>query len=139
MADLALLRPLLGKGGEWVVDLLVIFLCFVTISKFGRFKNPLQTITVLSKNNFRHKKIVLVVQAKKSDFYEQWQQHKHVEAMEMNYIWPESLDEWYIDQLKPESLKELSYSTRSSHIKYILSYNNCSVIATTIPNQSAQE
>ena len=44
--------------------------CFISICKFGNFKNPFATITSVPELLFRFKRFTLLVQAKKSDFYE---------------------------------------------------------------------
>ena len=47
-------------------------LCFISIWKFGWLKNPSAKITNLSELYFRFR-FILLVQKKKSDFYELWQ------------------------------------------------------------------
>ena len=74
IADLPFLRTLLAicqKSREpsfWeVMDS-----CFISICKFGSFKNPFATITSLSEHYFRIRRFILLVKMKKSDFYELW-------------------------------------------------------------------
>ena len=43
---------------------------FISICKFGSFKNPFAMITSLSELYFRFRRCILLVQTKKSDFYE---------------------------------------------------------------------
>ena len=85
IVDLPLLRTLLAihqKSREpsfWEV----IDSCFISICKFGSFKNPFAMITSLSKLYLRIRRFSLGT-IKKSDFYELWQQHKQLKTMEMN-------------------------------------------------------
>ena len=74
IADLPLLRTLLAicqKSQEpsfWeVMDS-----CFSSICKFGSFKNPFAMITNVSELYFRFREFILLVQKKKTDFYELW-------------------------------------------------------------------
>ena len=55
--------------------------CFISICKFGSFKNPFAMITGLSELYLKSLKIFLFCTNEKSDFYELWQQLK---TMEMN-------------------------------------------------------
>ena len=48
--------------------------------------NPFATITSLPELYFRFRRIILLVQTKKSDFYKLWQQHKLLKTMEMSEI-----------------------------------------------------
>ena len=59
-------------------------LFFISICKFGSFKNPFATITSLSELYFRIRRFILLVEVKKSDFYELWQQYKQLKIMEMS-------------------------------------------------------
>ena len=54
------------------------FFCFISICKFGSFKNPFATIASLSELYFIFKR-----KNEKSNFYELWQQHKQLKTMEM--------------------------------------------------------
>ena len=56
--------------------------CFISICKFGSFKNPFTTNTSLSELQIQ--KIYPFGTNKKSDFYELWQQHKQLQTMEMS-------------------------------------------------------
>ena len=38
----------------------------------------------------------------KCDFYQLWQQHKHLKASEMSKAWPETYKDEYINQFQPE-------------------------------------
>ena len=60
--------------------------CFSSIGKFGSFKNPFATITSLCELYFRFRRFILLVQMKKGDFYEMWQQHKLLKTMEVNEV-----------------------------------------------------
>ena len=86
IADLLLFRTLLTirqKSREpsfWEV----ILFCFISICKFGSFKNRFAMITSLSKPYLRIRRFFSLVQTKKSDFSELWQQHKQLKPVEMN-------------------------------------------------------
>ena len=71
----------------------------------GIFKNPFATITSLSELHFRFR-FILLVQTKKSDFYELWQWHKPLKTMEISEVWPDTDDEGYIYQFQPEPTKK---------------------------------
>ena len=60
------------------------FFCFISIWKFGNFKNPFAMITSLSQLYFRIRRFVLLVQTKKVDFYGLWPQHNKLKTIEMN-------------------------------------------------------
>ena len=47
------------------------FFCFISLCKFGSFKNPFTVITNLSELYFRIKRFIPLVQTK-SDFYKIW-------------------------------------------------------------------
>ena len=93
IVDLPLLRTLLAicqksqESSFWEV----IDSCFVSICKFGHLKNPFATITSLSE---------LYIQIY-SDFYELWQQYKQQKTIEMSEAWPDTYNEGYQFQLKP--------------------------------------
>ena len=57
--------------------------CFISKCKFCSFRNLFATITSLSELYLRIRRFILLVQTKKSDFYELWQQHKQLKTMEM--------------------------------------------------------
>ena len=81
---------------------LIDFFCFISICKFGSFKTPFTTITSLPELYFSLKRLILLVQIKKSDFYEIWQQHKQLVIMEMSDTWPDIYNKGYINQFQPE-------------------------------------
>ena len=57
---------------------------FISICKFGSFKNPFATIFSSFELYFRIRRFILLVQTKKSDFYELWQKHKQLKTMEIS-------------------------------------------------------
>ena len=73
---------------------------FISICKFGGFKNAFATITSLSELYFRIK-IYPFGTNEKSDFYELWQQHKQLIAMKMNEAWRNIFYVVYIRQFQP--------------------------------------
>ena len=52
--------------------------------------------------NFRITRFIRLVQTKKGDFYEIWQQRKQLKTMEMSQALPDIFYEGYIDQFQPE-------------------------------------
>ena len=60
------------------------FLTVLVVCKFGSFKNPFAMVTVPSKFYFRFRRFVLLIQTKKNDSYELWQQHKQLKTMELS-------------------------------------------------------
>ena len=64
-------------SGKW-------YSCFISTCKLDIFKNPFAKITSLSELYFRFRRFILLVQTKKSDFYELWQQYKQLKTMEMS-------------------------------------------------------
>ena len=62
------------------------------------FKNTIVLITSLFELYFRFRRFVLLVQMKKSDFYELWQQHQQLKTMEISEAWPDNYDEGYVHQ-----------------------------------------
>ena len=83
--------------------------CFISIScKFGSFKNPFALITSLSELHFRFRRNILLVQTKKSDFYELWQQHKQLKTIEISEDWLDTFNERYIHQFQPEPTQQNS-------------------------------
>ena len=104
IADLPLLRTLLAicqKSRAKFLGSDGLF-CFSSTCQFGSFKNPFAMITSLSELYFRFRRFILLVQTKKSDFYELWQQHKLLKTMEMSEVGPDTYDERYIHQFQPE-------------------------------------
>ena len=67
IADLLLLRTLLAvcQKSQGPSFWEVIDSCFISICKFGRFKNPFAMITSLSELYFRFKRFILFAQMKK--------------------------------------------------------------------------
>ena len=66
------------------------------------FKNLFAMITSLSELYFRIQKFLLLVQMKKSDFYEIKQHQKQLKTMEISEAWPDTFDEGYIHQFQSE-------------------------------------
>ena len=77
IADLLLLRTIISNLPK---VLRATFLgsdglfCFISICKFDSFKNPFAMITSMPELYFRIRIFTLLVQKKKKDFYELWQQ-----------------------------------------------------------------
>ena len=44
---------------------------------------------------------------KTNDFYEQWQQHKQLETMEMSETWADTYDKRSIHQSQPETTNKI--------------------------------
>ena len=66
--------------------------CFISICKFGSFKNSFARITSLSELYLDS-----VGTKEKIDFYELWQQHKLLKTTEMSEVWSDAtFDEGYI-------------------------------------------
>ena len=65
IADLPLLRTLLAKVLRTKFLESDRLFCFISICKFGRFKNPFATSTSLSKLYFRFRRFILLVEWKK--------------------------------------------------------------------------
>ena len=59
-------------------------------------------ITSLSELYFRFRRFILLLQTKKNDLYELWQQHKLLKTMEMGEAYPDAYVEGYIHQFQPE-------------------------------------
>ena len=57
---------------------------FISICKFGSFKNLFAMVTSLSELYFRFRRIIQLVQKKKVTSNELWQLHKQLEMMEMS-------------------------------------------------------
>ena len=76
---------------------------------------------------FRFGRFTLLVQTKRSDFYELWQEHKQLKTMEMSKAWPDIFIEGYIyniymnPNLNP--LIKLTRSSRSTEFKNILTWS----------------
>ena len=81
--------------------------CFISLCKLGSFKNPFAINTSLSELHFRFRRFTLWVQMKKRYLYELWQQHKQLNAMEMNEAWPDTYDEGYIHQFQPTTTHKI--------------------------------
>ena len=60
--------------------------CFISISKFGSFKNLFPMINSLSKFTLDSKIYSIGTNEKKKDFYELWQHHQQLKTMEMSEI-----------------------------------------------------
>ena len=82
IADLPLLRTLLVLRAKFLES--DELFCFISICKFGSFKNPFAMIMTLSDLYFGIRRFILLVQTKKSDFYVLWQQHKQLKTMQVS-------------------------------------------------------
>ena len=69
--------------------------CFISINEVISFKNHFSTIISLFELSLRNK-IFSVGKNKRSDFYEQWQQHKQLKID----AWTDIYDEEYINQFR---------------------------------------
>ena len=72
----------------------------MSICKFGCIKNVFATITNLSELYLRFRRFIMFVETKKSDFYELWQQRKHLKTMDICEAQPETYDEVYRHQFQ---------------------------------------
>ena len=106
--------------------------CFISICKFGNFKNPFVTIATLSELYFRSR-FILLVQAKKvismgyGSSTSSWKPWRWVR---LDLIF--SMRDIYINSnLNP--LTKLTSSSRSSELKDILPWNVSQMITKTIP------
>ena len=135
IADLALLRILSAirqksrKPSFWEVYLF----CFISICKFGSFKNPFATITSLSELYFRIRRFFSLVQTKKvisMNYGSSTSSWKPWRWMRLDLIF--SMRDIYINSnLKP--LTKLTSSKRSTELKDILPWNISQMITKTIP------
>ena len=73
--------PEVPRAMFWLSDGLFYF---ISICKFGSFKNPFATITSLYELYFRFRRFILLVEIKKSEFYELWQQHMQLKAIKVS-------------------------------------------------------
>ena len=94
--------------------------CFISICKFGIFKNPFATITSLCE--FFLRRLILLVQTKKSDFCELWQQHKQLKTMELSEAWPDIYSLGYMHQFQPEPTHKILWQQQKHWILKISSY-----------------
>ena len=106
--------------------------CFISTCKFGSFKNPFTTTTSMSELFFRFRRFILLVQKKKSDFYELWQQHKQLKNIKMTEACPDTFDERF-SYFNLTPLTKFTGSSRSTEFTYILSWNIPKMIMKTIP------
>ena len=98
--------------------------CLSSICKFGSFKKLLVTITGLFELYFRFRRFILLVQAKKNDFHELWQQYKLLKTwrwVRFDLILA-MRDIYIISNLNPLTWKFTS-SSRSIDFKDILLWN----------------
>ena len=65
---------------------------FISVCKFGSFKNPFATIT-LSELYFKFRKFVLFLQTKKSDSYELAAKQAAESDGDESEVWPDTYDE----------------------------------------------
>ena len=75
---------------------------FISICKFGSFKNPFAMITSRSELYFRFRRCILLVQKKKviSMNWFLWQQHKQLKIIEMSEAQPDTYDDEYMHQFQ---------------------------------------
>ena len=97
-----------------------------------QFQNPFTMTTSMSELFFRFRRFILLVQTKKSDFYELWQQHKQLKNMEMTEACPDTFDIRFSNSnLNP--LTKFTGSSRSTEFTDSLSWNIPKMIMKTIP------
>ena len=107
--------------------------CLSSICKFGSFKNPFAMITSLSELYFRFRTFILLVQTKKSDLYELWQQLKQLKTMEISRLdLIFTMNDIYINS-NLNQLTKLPRSNRSTEFKDILTWNISRMITKTFP------
>ena len=107
--------------------------CFISICKFGSFKNPFATITSLSELYFRIRRFILLVQTKKvtsMNYGSSTRSWKPYRWMRLDLIF--SMRDIYINSnLNPSS--KFTSSSRSTKIKDILPRNISQIIKKIIP------
>ena len=108
-------------------------LCFISICKFGSFKNPFAMVTSLSKLYFRIGKFILLVKAKKvislshDSSASSWKPWRWVR---LNLIF--SMRDIYINS-NLNQFTEFTSSSRSTKFKDILLWNISQAITKTVP------
>ena len=106
--------------------------CFISICKFGSFKNPFATITSLSELYFRIRRFILLVQTKKvisMNYGSSTSSWKPWRWVRVDLIF--SMRDIYINSnLNP--LTKFTSSSRSSKLKDILPWNISQMIMKTI-------
>ena len=82
--------------------------CFISIFKFGSFKNLFEAITSLPELYFRFRKFIHLIKRKAISIRNRsWQQHRQLKTMEMGEASPDTFDEGYIYQFQPESTHKI--------------------------------
>ena len=113
-------------GSNWLF-------CFISICKFGRFKNSFAMITSLSEVYFRIRRFILLVQMKKvisMNYGSSTSSWKPWRWKRLDLIF--SMRDIYIDSnLNP--LTKFTSSSRSTKFKDILPWNISQMITKTIP------
>ena len=66
-----------------------------------------------------HRTLLAMAGGPKSDFFEQWQNQKQLQTMEMSEVWLDIYDEEYIHQFQPK----FTSSSRSTEFKDIFPWN----------------
>ena len=87
IADLPLLRPLIAihqKSRELSFREVMDSFVLLAYASLAASRTLFSTKTNLSELYFRIRRFILLVQTKKSDFYELWQQHKQLKTMSMS-------------------------------------------------------
>ena len=105
--------------------------CFISIHKFGSFKNSFAMITSLSGLNFRSKRFILLIQRKvnsmnygsSTNSWEPWRRVRFVVVLSMRDI--------YINY-NLDLLRKFTSSSRSMKLKDILPWNISQMIMKTI-------
>ena len=123
VTDLPLLRTLLAIRQVTRAKFLESngFFSFISICKIGSFKNPFAKITSLSELYFRIRRFILLVQTKKSDFYQLWQQHKLLKtAMKQGkllWIWWKVNRNWN-NMIRISQWRKSNWKTNTSVRRY---------------------
>ena len=89
--------------------------CFISICKFGSFKNPFATITSLCELYFKFRKFILLVQTI-NFFYEIWQQNKQLKTWYLRWGIYASIPTWTYLQNLPPTAEALSLKISSHRI-----------------------
>ena len=130
IADLPQLRTLLSwEPSFWEV----IDSCFISICKFGSFKNPSATITSLSELCFSIRRFILLIETKKvisMNYASSTSSWKPWRWIRLDLIF--SMRHIYINS-NQNLLTKLTSNSRSTELKHILQWNISQMIMKTIP------
>ena len=106
--------------------------CFISICKFGRFKNSFTTITSLCELYFRFRRFILLVQMKKGISMNYGSSMNRWKPWRWVWRCTSMMRDMYINSnLNP--LTKFTNSSRSTEFRDILMWNNSQMITKTIP------